>query len=124
MAWIVVKFLFSRMEYWWIPVSSAIIGAAVVASVEYLSRAYVVWQLSTTSKDVSTQSIYEIWTRFDPLKRPTQTESSKVSTTTQAKKSHSTQETATQTEEVSSTIKPTDTNEEMLNKITEHEIFT
>ena len=112
------------MEYWWIPVSSAIIGAAVVACVEYLSRAYVVGQLSTTSKDVSTQRIYEIWTRFDPLKRPTQTESSKVSTTTQAKKSPSTQETGTQTEEVRSTIKPTDKNEEMLNKITEHAIFT
>ena len=92
------------MEYWWIPVTSAIIGASVVICVEYLSRVYVVGHFANTSKDGQTQRIYEIWTRFDPLNYQTQTQSSKVSTTSQAK-AHSTQETGTQTEEVISPIK-------------------
>ena len=78
------------MEYWWIPVSSAIIGATAVACVEYLSRAYVIGHFAKTSKDVPTQRIFEIWTRFDQINYPAQTQNSKGTTTTQAKKAQST----------------------------------
>ena len=112
------------MEYWWIPVSSAIIGASVVACVEYLSRAYVVGYFATTSKDVQTQRIYEICTRFDQLNYPTQKQSSKVSTTSQAKKVHSTQETGTQTEEVISPIKTINKKEDTEDQIAAEVILT